>query len=250
MKNHTVRGRPGLTVKSVKVRVVRSDTTGRTGTTIWTIRDLRARPQCVESGVAPTYLMYRNRVSRADLCRNRRIGPGGSAGPTVQQCLGNLERGRKTHQRRHPRCGRRIIRRASTGGRSGDFLGGSRESSSWYPWYQTKTIGIHTQLDVQVKISLSPGLAFGSVQSPPSGTTFDPSTGIWDVGTLKSFDPGKTKEFDVAVTFSDDSLTDLPLGERCLTAEVIRAVPWFTFHQARNGVTTFPSRAWGMARFS
>ena len=36
-------------------------------------------------------------------------------------------------------------------------------------------------------------------------------------------------DLSVAVTLSNDSLADLPLEERCLTAKVVRAVPWFEF---------------------
>ncbi len=79
---------------------------------------------------------------------------------------------------------------------------------------------------VRVKIELSPGLAFAGSQTPPSGTTFNAATGIWDVGTL---DDGSAdaKSFPVAVNLTGDSLADLPLEKRCLTAKVVRAVPWF-----------------------
>ena len=84
----------------------------------------------------------------------------------------------------------------------------------------------HTQIDVQVKIELSPGLTFDETQSAPSGTTFDPATGTWDVGTLEA---RSVKSLQVAVNLASESLADLPLEERCLTAEVVRAVPWFAW---------------------
>ena len=89
----------------------------------------------------------------------------------------------------------------------------------------------NTQVDVEVKISLSAGLAFAGTQpQEPAGTRFDPSTGIWDVGTLPVHAPGTANplvlRLPVAVTLSNDSLADLPLEERCLTAEVTNAVPW------------------------
>ena len=89
----------------------------------------------------------------------------------------------------------------------------------------------NTQVDVEVAVSLSAGLAYAETQpQAPGGTTFDPVTGIWDVGTLPVHVPGTGNflvlRFPVAVTLSNDSLADLPLEERCLTAEVTNAVPW------------------------
>ena len=87
----------------------------------------------------------------------------------------------------------------------------------------------HTQLDVQVEINLSAGLAFAETQpEPPStstaSTTFDSTTGIWNVGTMIR---RGSLPLSVAVNLTSESLADLPLGERCLTAKVVRAVPWF-----------------------
>ena len=86
-----------------------------------------------------------------------------------------------------------------------------------------------TLFEVQVEISLSPGLSFAGTQpDPPEGTTFDTTTGIWNVGSL-----GLVRRLEsplllpVAVNLTSDSLADLPLKERCLTAKVVRAVPWF-----------------------
>ena len=84
----------------------------------------------------------------------------------------------------------------------------------------------HTQLGVRVRIELSPGLTFAGIPTAPSGTTFSTTTGIWDVGTLEAED-ADAKSLPVAVNLTSDSLADLPLEKRCLTAEVIRAVPWF-----------------------
>ncbi len=85
------------------------------------------------------------------------------------------------------------------------------------------------QYGVQVKIDLSPGLTFAGTQAPPSGTTFSATTGIWDIGTLR-LGASYTKSFPVAVNLTSDSLADLPLEKRCMTAEVVRAVPWFESH--------------------
>ena len=79
---------------------------------------------------------------------------------------------------------------------------------------------------VRVKIELSPGLAFAGTPTPPSGTTFNATTGIWNVGTLEH-GSDNAKSFPVAVNLTSDSLGDLPLEERCLTAKITSAVPWF-----------------------
>ena len=82
----------------------------------------------------------------------------------------------------------------------------------------------HSLFEVQVEISLSPGLSFAGTQpEAPSGTTFDTSTGIWNVGAVGAVTPS----LQVAVNLSADRLTDLPLEERCLTAKVVSAQPWF-----------------------
>ena len=81
----------------------------------------------------------------------------------------------------------------------------------------------HVQFDVQVGISLSPGLDLALTQPPaPSGTTFNKTTRIWDVGVLGTY----SQSLEVAVTLTGDSLATRPLRDRCLTAQVVRAVPW------------------------
>ena len=89
-----------------------------------------------------------------------------------------------------------------------------------------------TLFDVQVEISLSPGLSFAANQpeapsgvAVPDGTTFDTTTGIWNIGTLLY--AVSNPFLQVAVNLTTDSLVDLPLEERCLTAKVVNAVPWF-----------------------
>ena len=87
----------------------------------------------------------------------------------------------------------------------------------------------HSLYEVQVEISLSPGLSFARTQpeapSGPTSTTFDTSTGIWNMGTV----PFSRLPWllPVAVNLTAESLADLPLEERCLTAKVVRAEPWF-----------------------
>ena len=93
--------------------------------------------------------------------------------------------------------------------------------------------------DVQVEISLSPGLSFAANQpEPPSNlaasTSFDTDTGIWDVGAT---DGSGDLSLPVAVNLTADSLADLSLGERCLTAKVVRAVPWDPLRRQNDTVT-------------
>ncbi len=91
----------------------------------------------------------------------------------------------------------------------------------------------HSVHDLQVEISLSPGLSFAGTQPEPpslltSATTFDTNTGIWNVGTMpRQPRVSPALSLPVAVNLTAASLADLPLEERCLTAKVVRAVPWF-----------------------
>ena len=79
---------------------------------------------------------------------------------------------------------------------------------------------------MRVEISLSPGLSFAANQpEAPAGTTLDTTTGIWNMGTTTAL---STILLPVAVNLTADSLADLPLEERCLTAKLVNAVPWFT----------------------
>ena len=100
----------------------------------------------------------------------------------------------------------------------------------------------HVQLGVRVKIELSPGLTFAGTPTAPSGTSYsatNTTTGIWDVGTLEDGEVN-ARSLPVAVNLTSTSLDDLPLEKRCLTAEVISAVPWFGDHSSNreNDITT------------
>ena len=105
------------------------------------------------------------------------------------------------------------------------------ENYSW-PIAQVTATNTHdVQLGVQVKIDLSQGLTFANAPLAPDGTTFsetNETTGVWNVGTLDAGE-SNAKMLPVAVNLVSESLRDLPLEKRCLTAEVISAVPWFEF---------------------
>ena len=97
----------------------------------------------------------------------------------------------------------------------------------------------HTLFEVQVEISLSPGLSFAGTQAAPGDTTFDTSTGIWNVGTLGFYRSESPLSFPVAVDLTTEYLSDLPLEERCLTAKVVKAVPGFASHPLKRGERHF-----------
>ncbi len=85
----------------------------------------------------------------------------------------------------------------------------------------------NVQFDVQVKIGLSQGLTLAGTQpNPPSVTMFDPATRTWDVGIVQ---PNVEKSLPVAVSLTTDSLAEIPLEKRCLTADVSSAKPWFAW---------------------
>lgn len=84
-------------------------------------------------------------------------------------------------------------------------------------------------LNVDIKISLSPGLTLGNAQQAPQGTSFNASTGIWSIDQLESTTASnRPLSFPLGVNLTTG---DIPLEERCLTAELVGAVPWFAFHQ-------------------
>ena len=74
--------------------------------------------------------------------------------------------------------------------------------------------------DVQVKITLTPGLSFAS--SSMTDTTISGNTATWRVGDLPSAqDATRTKTLSVPVNLSGSA----PLARRCLTAEVVQVTP-------------------------
>ncbi len=77
--------------------------------------------------------------------------------------------------------------------------------------------------NMQVKIDVTPGLSIDPMVQAPAGTSFDPDTSIWQLGTTETIPAEQTLQIPVNVT-SDDT----PLVQRCLTATVVHAVPSFT----------------------
>ena len=80
-----------------------------------------------------------------------------------------------------------------------------------------------SQVGVKVAIDISDGLQLAPGLQAQRGT-FDQQTMIWDVGNLPSSSASYTLNVPVIVTPSP-SLAELPLERRCLTAEVVEALP-------------------------
>ena len=90
---------------------------------------------------------------------------------------------------------------------------------------------VNDQLDVEVRIELSPGLSYGPMQQE----TFDTGLGIWSVGDLSDFTICETSSCnlqnypgyqDLDVPVIVDS-TGIPPEQLCLTATVVRTRPLF-----------------------
>ncbi len=80
--------------------------------------------------------------------------------------------------------------------------------------------------NVQVRVEVSPGLSLAPVVEAPPGTSFDPDTSVWQLGATESIPVKQTLEVPVNVT--NLPLDAVPLGQRCLTATVVHALPYFT----------------------
>ena len=78
-------------------------------------------------------------------------------------------------------------------------------------------VGVKVAIDITDGLQLAPGLQ-------AQRGTFDQQTMIWDVGNLPSSSASYTLNVPVIVTPSP-SLAELPLERRCLTAEVVEALP-------------------------
>ncbi len=245
VKNETVGAHPGMHVRLVKVRFTISDPVRGDTTSIWTIRNLlpggsvrertrslRTRPaatdgpekvpqrfyaEIIESDPVELPRFRFNNATEHWAIENRREVWLQSAGQFVdgvnRYTNGNVGLDVASISDRYPQQGGATTFTVAAKHSSGSITGVSSSDRD------------HTLFDVQVEISLSPGLSFAANQpDAPSSTTFDATTGNWDIGTLSS---GGKLPFPVAVNLSADSLVDLPLEERCLTAKVVNSVPWF-----------------------
>ena len=85
----------------------------------------------------------------------------------------------------------------------------------WYDHYVT-------QYQLRLKVTPSDGLQYTA--TPPSGTSFNRATGIWNIGTLVAGSlPAGNKELEITVT-GRGSL-DVPAEDQCLTVEIEHVIP-------------------------
>ena len=80
-----------------------------------------------------------------------------------------------------------------------------------------------TQYQVRLKVTPSQGLRYTATPSDDT-TTFDPETGIWDIGTLiTGSNPAGNKQLDIRVA-GRGSLA-VPEEDQCLTVEIEHMIP-------------------------
>ena len=248
VRNNRVGSHPGATASLVRVEITRRDADGNDETSIRTIRDLRVGASATMNVFTPAIQATNDGPARAPMRLHAKIIETDPAEPPGFQHNNETEHWAMANRRPNPRPD------SFTNGNAGvgvSITGSDRfppaEGATTFTVYATNdtvSVGIppyypgtspgfkrydSAQLDVRVKISLSPGLSFSSTQQAPSGTTFDPDTGVWDVGAIEDTDDFDFLSLPVAVNLTADSLADLPLEERCLTAKVVNAVPWFAY---------------------
>ena len=258
VKNNTVGAHPGVHVRLVKVRITTSDPVRGDTTRIWTIRDLppggsvmgpthslnvdgvhalrnvpgatdgpewvpqRLYAEIIESDPVESPRFRFNNATEHWAVENRQRG--NFADGEVYITNGDVAVDVSSISDRLPRPGGATTFMVAAYARD-DNVSNAR-------FRDLVADQNHRLFDVQVQINLSQGLSFAANQpeapsgvAVPDGTTFDTTTGIWNMGTLISAvsDP----LLQVEVNLTADSLADLPLEERCLTAKVVSAVPWF-----------------------
>ena len=83
--------------------------------------------------------------------------------------------------------------------------------------------------DIAISVELSEGLQFKSGWTPPTGfTTSGSRSAIWspdDVGNSDTGIANLLREIDIETSLTSDSLDDIPLEERCITARVTDSKP-------------------------
>ena len=235
-KNNRVGKHPGTAVRTLLVRITKSNADGDDVSEMWAIRDLQPGAS-VTTTREPAAVDGPHRI-HAEIIETDPVEPPGSQynNKTENWAWGvgftNGDAG---------------VGISITGSDRFPGAGGSTTfmvhavNQSWPDYEGIPAGGFQSrQVDVQVKITPSPGLVFSSTQQAPTGTTFDPNTGIWSVDAIE-----KTTNLDyitlpVVVGLTNDSFADLPLDERCLTAEVTEATPWFALHHHKraNDITT------------
>ncbi len=241
VKNNTVGAHPGMQFRLVKVQTTIYDSVRGETKSLWTIRDLKPGdsttievkslynvPAATDEPEKVPQRLY-TEIIKADPVESPRFGFNNATetwgienrhGPTATTRFTN---------------GNVVVDVARISNRVPQQGGATTFTVSAYNDDNFNSLsGIsgdiqeHTLFEVQVKISLSPGLSFAGTQpNEPPGTTFNRTTGIWNVGTLEFTSVESPLLLPVAVNLTTASLADLPLETRCLTAKVVNAVPWF-----------------------
>ena len=250
VRNNRVGNHPGTTVRVAQVRITLPDPNGGEETSIWTIRDLKAGGGKVRTISAPRHVALNTGQARvamrmhAEIIETDPVEPPGFQHNNETEHWAISRSGTNNALFTHGNAGVGV---SITGSDRFPAAGAATTftvhagNDRGHPYANTQGGDYDSvQFNVRIKINLSPGLTFSNAQQAPAGTTFSTTTGIWDVGTIEAPDTRVYKSLPVAVNLTAHSLTDLPLEERCLTAEVIHAVPWFAFHDDKraNDITT------------
>ncbi len=246
VKNNTVGAHPGMQFRLVKVRITLWDPVRGTSTQMWNIRNLPPGGSAVRT--VETLTNAPKATDEPQFVPQRLYAEIIESDPVeLPRFRFNTATENWVIEDRHggfPASGRTyyaigdvaldvaISDRLPLAGGATTFTVAVLNDPAYLPRILTSSIPAATQyatvFDTQVEISLSPGLSFAATQpDAPSGTTFDTSTGIWNVGTIGRRDLDNALLLPVDVSLTAPSLTDLSLDERCLTVKVVRAVPWF-----------------------
>ena len=247
MKNNTVGAHPGIQAHLVKVRITINDSVRGDTTSLWTIRDLppggsvvrevkslrnspaatsgpekvpqRLYAKITESDPEEAPRFRSNNATENWVVENRHDDGLRGVNGIALYTNGDVAVGDVRISDRNPQPG---------GATTFTVAAYNSSNANRIPGILRDGHQDHTLFEVQVKISLSPGLSFAETQpDPPSGTMFDTATGIWNVGTMGIHQVNMPLSLPVAVDLAADSLAALPLEERCLTAKVVSQVPRF-----------------------
>ena len=236
VENNPVGRHPGAVARRVEVKIVLTDHAGATSATMWTIQSLGPGDKVTRRVDRPSTYHHLDPLKivglYAEVIESDPGEPPGFQFNNASEHWGNTKVEWLTDG--DTAVGVRISDRFPPVGGGTTFTVEAANFPGDRYGFPASSLATHTQLDVQLEISLSPGLAFAGTPQAPDGTTFDPATGIWDVGTLeRTRGAADRRSLPVAVNLTADSLADLPLEERCLTAKVVRAVPWFAFDRSK-----------------
>ena len=243
VKNNTVGVHPGIQFDLVKVKITLWDPVRGTSTQMWNIRNLPPGGSAVKG--VPTLVNRPKATDEPEFVPQRLYAEIIKSDPvelprfrfndaTENWVIENRHGGYAATGRTYYAVGDVVLDvaisdRLPQAGGATTFTVAAFNDPDRLPNLDIPSVDQHAGVfDIQIEISLSPGLSFATAQpSAPSGTTFDTSSRIWNVGTMVRRSTTGALSLPVDVNLTAPSLADLPLEERCLTAKVVRAVPWF-----------------------